>query len=40
MGRSEDDLKRAEDEVQKLTDSYVAQINEQLDGKEKEILDI
>ncbi len=37
---SEDDLKRAEDEVQKLTDSYVAQINEQLDGKEKEILDI
>ncbi|MCK4515917.1 MAG: ribosome recycling factor [Spirochaetaceae bacterium] len=37
---SEDDLKRAEDDVQKLTDSYVAQINEQLEEKEKEILDI
>ncbi len=37
---SEDDLKRAEDDVQKLTDSYVAQVNEQLEEKEKEILDI
>ncbi len=37
---SEDDLKRAEDKVQKLTDSYVAQVNEKLEQKEKEILDI
>lgn len=37
---SEDDLKRAEDGVQKLTDSYVAQINEKLEDKEKEILEI
>jgi len=37
---SEDDLKRAEDEVQKLTDSYVAQVNELFEEKEKEILDI
>ena len=37
---SEDDLKRAEDGVQKLTDSYVAQINEKLEDKEKEILEL
>lgn len=37
---SEDELKRAEDEVQKLTDTYVAQINEKLEEKEKEILEI
>ncbi len=37
---SEDDLKRAEDEVQKLTDSYVAQVNDKLEEKEEEILEI
>jgi len=37
---SEDDLKRAEDEVQKLTDSYVGKVNETLEEKEKEILEI
>jgi ribosome recycling factor len=37
---SEDDLKRAEDDVQKLTDSYVAEVNEKLEEKEKEILEI
>ena len=37
---SEDDLKRAEDEVQKLTDSHIAQVNEQLEEKEQEILEI
>ncbi len=37
---SEDELKRGEDSVQKLTDSYVEQINEILEAKEKEILEI
>lgn len=37
---SEDDLKRAEDDVQKLTDKYVEQINTLLEEKEKEILEI
>ena len=37
---SEDNLKRAEDEVQKLTDSYVAQVNDKLEEKEEEILEI
>jgi len=37
---SEDDAKRGEDEVQKLTDSFVEKINEALEEKEKEILEI
>jgi ribosome recycling factor len=37
---SEDELKRAEDEVQKLTDKYVEEINSLLEEKEKEILEI
>ena len=37
---SEDDLKRAEDEVQKLTDKYVDEINTMLEAKETEILEI
>ena len=37
---SEDDAKRGEDEVQKLTDSFVEKINEVLEEKEKEILEI
>ncbi|TVQ19275.1 MAG: ribosome recycling factor [Spirochaetaceae bacterium] len=37
---SEDDLKRAEDEVQKVTDAHIEQINARVDEKEKEILEI
>lgn len=37
---SEDELKRAEDEVQKLTDTYVEQINKKLEEKEAEIMEI
>jgi ribosome recycling factor len=37
---SEDDEHRAEEEVQKLTDSYVEKINELVHHKEQEILEI
>ncbi len=37
---SEDDLKRAEDEVQKLTDRFVEEVNTILEAKENEILEI
>src|SRR6056297_1189631 len=37
---SEDDEKRAADEVQKLTDEYVEQVNEAVEAKETEILEI
>ncbi len=37
---SEDELKRAEDEVQKLTDRYVEDVNAMLEAKETEILEI
>lgn len=37
---SEDDLKRGEDDIQKLTDSYIKDINTLLDGKEKEIMEV
>jgi ribosome recycling factor len=37
---SEDDERRAEDEVQKLTDSYIERANELLQNKEQEILEI
>jgi ribosome recycling factor len=37
---SEDDERRAEEEVQKLTDSYVEKINELVHHKEQEILEI
>lgn len=37
---SEDELKRAEDEVQKLTDRYVEDVNTMLEAKETEILEI
>ena len=37
---SEDDAKRGEDEIQKLTDSHVEKINTALEEKEKEILEI
>jgi ribosome recycling factor len=37
---SEDEAKRAEDQVQKLTDDYVQKINDTVEAKEKEILEI
>ena len=39
-GSPEDAIKKAEDELQKLTDSYVAQINKVFEEKEKEILEV
>lgn len=35
---SEDDRKRAEDEVQKLTDKYVEEVDKAVEGKKKEIM--
>jgi ribosome recycling factor len=37
---SQDDERRAETEVQKLTDKYVADIDQVLAGKEKEIMQV
>ncbi len=37
---SEDELKRYEDEIQKLADKYVGKINDALESKEQEILEI
>lgn len=37
---TEDDLKSAEDQIQKLTDKYVKEIEEELDKKEKEVMSI
>ncbi len=37
---SEDESKKAQDEVQKLTDGYVAKADEKYKGKEKEIMEI
>lgn len=37
---SEDDLERGEDEVQKITDHYIEEINAIGDRKEKEILEV
>ena len=37
---SEDDLKLAEDNIQKLTDKYVAEIDKILETKEKEVMSI
>jgi len=39
-GEEEDKVKSAETEVQKLTDQYIAKIDGQLTGKEKEILTV
>lgn len=36
---TEDDLKKMEDELQKLTDKYIAEINSIYESKEKEIMD-
>ncbi len=37
---SEDDLKRGQDEVQKLTDKHVKQVDDVIAAKEKEILEV
>jgi ribosome recycling factor len=37
---SEDDLKRGEDDIQKLTDSYIEKLNEVGEKKEEEILEV
>jgi ribosome recycling factor len=37
---SEDDLKRGEDDVQKLTDKYIEEMNKVGDNKEEEILEV
>ena len=37
---SQDDERKAEDEIQKLTDKFVAEIDQQLAAKEKEILQV
>ncbi|MDL2207224.1 ribosome recycling factor [Desulfovibrio sp. OttesenSCG-928-M16] len=39
-GYSEDDVKKGQDAIQKLTDSYVTKTDEKCRGKEKEIMDI
>jgi ribosome recycling factor len=37
---SEDDVKRSQDEIQKITDSYVTKVDEILAHKEKEIMEV
>jgi len=37
---SQDDERKAQDEIQKLTDRHVAEIDQQLAAKEKEILQV
>ena len=37
---TEDDLRAAEEDIQKLTDKYVGQIESLVDAKEKEIMSI
>lgn len=37
---SEDDVKRLQDEIQKITDSYIAKVEEVLQHKEKEIMEV
>ena len=39
-GIPEDEIKRGEDEIQKITDAYIKKIDEILDKKEKEIMTI
>lgn len=39
-GASEDDIKRAEQQIQKMTDKYIAEFDHALSIKEKEILEI
>ena len=37
---TEDDLKVAENEVQKLTDKYIAEVDKIVEAKEKEIMEV
>jgi ribosome recycling factor len=37
---SEDEEKKGADEIQKLTDKYIAEVNKLYDGKEKEIMEV
>jgi ribosome recycling factor len=37
---SEDNVKRFHDEIQKLTDSYISKVDEILNHKEKEIMEV
>ena len=37
---SEDDLRRGEDQIQKLTDNFIKKIDLLLDKKEKDLLEI
>ena len=39
-GISEDELKKATEDVQKLTDKFVAKVDEKCQAKEKEIMDL
>lgn len=39
-GASEDDIKKAEEKVQQLTDSYIAKIEDMVAAKEKEIMTV
>jgi ribosome recycling factor len=39
-GYSEDDVKKAQEAVQKLTDGYVAKVDEKCKAKEKEIMEL
>lgn len=39
-GLSEDEIKKAQDLVQKLTDGYVAKVDQKCQGKEKEIMEL
>jgi ribosome recycling factor len=39
-GVPEDSIKKDEDELQKLTDTYIAQVGKTLDEKDKEILEV
>lgn len=40
MGLSEDDARHAQEEIQKLTDQYVAQADEMMTAKEKELMEV
>jgi ribosome recycling factor len=37
---SEDDVKRSQDEIQKITDSFITKVDEVLNHKEKEIMEV
>jgi ribosome recycling factor len=39
-GHAEDAIKKEEDELQKLTDSYIAQVGKALEEKDKEIMEV